>query len=862
MRTVDRKQDVTSLETVADVSASTPATPASGNLDRPSSTGTPSKVSSHITAEEGRFVPGTLLAGRYRIIGLLGKGGMGEVYRATDLTLGQSVALKFLPHEAAANQALLERFHGEVRVARQVSHPNVCRVYDIGEVEGIPFISMEYIDGEDLASLLQRIGRLPGDKAMETARKICAGLAAAHDRGVIHRDLKPQNIMMNRRGEVVIMDFGLAAIADQLSGAEVRNGTPAYMAPEQLKGSEVSARSDIYSLGLVLYEIFTGRRPFEAKNLQELISNQEAMEIASITSVALDIDPSVDRIIRRCLNPDPAQRPQSALAVAAALPGGDPLAAALAAGETPSPELVAASGQAEGLLPRLAAPLFLVVVFSVGYALYNMSASASITRANLDYPPAALAIKSRELASQFGYTRRPADSVNDIRHRSDLISYLTNRPKPREWSQWLASESPISQWYRESLRDIVGKPFGYVESTIPPMLDEGDLQVEMDGAGKLLSFEAVPYNQPSNASPVQTEAVFQALRLDPSSFTEQQPTLVPKHASDQVKSWKGPHPAIKDAEVTVQAAWWKNQLTQVRLTTPWTPKPEDKQGPNWPSLGSKAFLGFGILMAALLARRNWRKGRIDKSGALKVAAANLIFSGTMWIGRVHAVPSESLVGLLVNSFGEWLFGAAFLWMMYLALEPAVRARWPHSLVTWNRTLAGRWSDPEVNAHILIGATAGCLIYAFASVAETIYQSNENPVPAGNLFAAMGPSQWLAVVSSLLQSALIVGLIGFLSLFGARQLLKKDWLAAVLAAVLFTIMNPQVWATQNLAMVVCIYLVVHTVLIFVLLRFGLLCTMAAVFFLNGFGSIVVGLDWKTWYAPYGLAMAALLVTIAT
>src|SRR6201995_1124413 len=130
-----------------------------------------SRITSAPTADEGRFIPGTLLGGRYRIIGLLGRGGMGEVYRATDLTLGQPVALKFLPDEAARNQRLLERFHGEVRVARLVSHPNVCRVYDIGEVQGVPYISMEYVDGEDLACLLTRIGRLPSDKALETARK-------------------------------------------------------------------------------------------------------------------------------------------------------------------------------------------------------------------------------------------------------------------------------------------------------------------------------------------------------------------------------------------------------------------------------------------------------------------------------------------------------------------------------------------------------------------------------------------------------------------------------------------------------------------------------------------------------------------
>src|SRR5580698_5073996 len=347
---MERKIDPSTVETTLEAPASTPQLSSSV-----------SHITSAPTLDEGRFVAGTLLGGRYRIIGLLGRGGMGEVYRATDMMLGQSVALKFLPVEACSNPRLLERFHGEVRVARQVSHPNVCRVYDIGELEGMPFISMEYVDGEDLASLLLRIGRLPSDKALETARKLCAGLAAAHDRGVIHRDLKPQNIMMNKRGETVIMDFGLAAIADQLSGAEVRNGTPAYMAPEQLKGSEVTAKSDIYSLGLVLYELFTGKKPFDAKNVRQLLEMQESIHLPSMTSVAADIDPMVEKSIRRCLDPDPAKRPASALSVALALPGGDPLAAALAAGETPSPELVADAGQQEGM-PRRYATACLAVI--------------------------------------------------------------------------------------------------------------------------------------------------------------------------------------------------------------------------------------------------------------------------------------------------------------------------------------------------------------------------------------------------------------------------------------------------------------------------------------------------------------------
>jgi serine/threonine protein kinase len=161
-------------------------------------------------------------------------------------------------------------------------------------------------------------------------------------KGVLHRDLKPANVMIDGRGQVIIMDFGLAGLSAQLQ-ADVRSGTPAYMSPEQLAGTEVTVKSDIYALGLVLYELFTGHRAFEAASLMELMQMQERAAPLSITSVVKELDPAVEGAILRCLQPDPRLRPGSALAVAAALPGGDPLAAALAAGETPPPELVAAA---------------------------------------------------------------------------------------------------------------------------------------------------------------------------------------------------------------------------------------------------------------------------------------------------------------------------------------------------------------------------------------------------------------------------------------------------------------------------------------------------------------------------------------
>jgi len=243
-------------------------------------------------------VPGDLVAGRYRIVGLLGRGGMGEVYRADDLRLRQPVALKFLAESLARDGAALARFHREVSVARQISHRHVCRVYDIGEHAGMQFLSMEYIRGEELSSLLKRIGRLPQDKAVAVARQLCAGLAAIHDAGVLHRDLKPANVMIDEHGDVRITDFGIVALAEGVSGREAMIGTPAYMSPEQLTGGDLTTRSDLYSLGLVMYEFFTGKR-----------------RTASSGATVPELDPVVARVIERCLEADPDQRPASALQV-------------------------------------------------------------------------------------------------------------------------------------------------------------------------------------------------------------------------------------------------------------------------------------------------------------------------------------------------------------------------------------------------------------------------------------------------------------------------------------------------------------------------------------------------------------------
>ena len=266
-------------------------------------------------AKVERFPPGSVLAGRYRMLGPLGRGGMGEVYRADDLQLDQAVALKFLPQGRSQSPDWVRRYQNEVRLARRVTHPNVVRVYDISEAEGEVFISMEYVDGEDLATLLRRVGRLTADKAMQIVRELCAGLGAAHDRGVLHRDLKPANIMIDGRGQVRIADFGIAALASAEEPSRLA-GTPAFMAPELFTGGKPSIRGDLYSLGIVLYEAMTGTEPFPGG-----VGDFPAPTAAPARPAALapEIDARFEQVILQCLERDPARRPDSAYAVAAAL---------------------------------------------------------------------------------------------------------------------------------------------------------------------------------------------------------------------------------------------------------------------------------------------------------------------------------------------------------------------------------------------------------------------------------------------------------------------------------------------------------------------------------------------------------------
>ena len=841
---------------------------------RPASRTSHPTSSSSALLNYGRFLPGSLLAERYRVVALLGRGGMGEVYRADDLTLGQPVALKFLPEEAAQDPALLDRFRAEVRIARKVSHPNVCRVYDVGEVDGQTYLSMEYVDGEDLGSLLRRIGRLPNDKALDIARQLCAGLAAAHAKGVLHRDLKPANIMLDGRGQAIITDFGLAALADQAHGAEVRSGTPAYMAPEQLSGKEVTEKSDIYALGLVLYELFTGKRAFSADNLADLVRSRAAGDLSRPSSFVKDLDPLVERVILRCLEPEPANRPANALSIAAALPGGDPLAAALAAGETPSPQMVAAAGANEGMKPKLAVLCLAACILALVAGVYLVTRIDGLSRMPLDQPPDVLTHRAHEVVAQLGYDARPVDSFIDFDYDLDYVSWIENNDKHPNWNKTLAEQPPILRFtYRQSPRYLIPLDLqrsltpGNVTFTDPPLTQSGMINLMLDTQGKLVQFEALPPQVEENATPakpVEWNPLFVFAGLDPTQLQAATPRWTSLASTDTRAAWTGKWPG-SGLPLRVEAGAWRGKPVFFRTIGPWT-RPErmrsfeETAGRKISQLLNMALFFLVLVGAAVLARYQYKRGKSDRQGAFRLAIFVIVTQIAIWLCFGHMVLDTNVVGFFVLAISTALFMSLLSWILYLALEPFVRKLWPQTIISWTRLMSGRVRDPLVGRDVLFGVILGLTWVVIIEIRFLIGITRLNSAPQ------LLMTDYLLGLRSTLGAAIVQvpgGIQGtlffFVILVVLRYLLRNRWAAAAGFVVLFTTLNalqsshPWVAATSGT--------LVYAIAAFALVRFGLITLTIAVFIANTMLNVPVTFDFSRWYAPYALAVPLFVLALA-
>jgi serine/threonine-protein kinase len=820
-----------------------------------------------------RFTSGAIVGSRYRLVALLGKGGMGEVYRADDLTLDQPVALKFLAEGVAANDSRLAQFHNELRIARQVSHKNVCRLYDLGDADGRRFLTMEYVDGEDLSSSLRRFGRMPPDKAIQIARQLCAGVAAAHERGVLHRDLKPANVMLDGNGDVRITDFGIATAAADAGGGGVV-GTPQCMAPELLAGKPASVKSDIYALGLILFEVFTGKRAYEAKTLGELKQLHDTGTVVTPSSLVHDLDPAVERVILRCLEKDPERRPASALTVAASLPGGDPLAAALAAGETPSPDMLVAAAETEALPVVKALGLtggFLVVLFLAVVVMSRQSVTGLVP---LDMPRDVLADRAERV-------------IRTLQPQAIAVDHWHGFVAPQDHPRWEQQHGPADWWsrlrsgrrallflYRTSPREFVpNSPIGRMTFNNPPLDVSGMQQLSLDTQGRLLEYHSVPAQvadvSESPAAPP-WPVLFSLAELDQSMFTPVTPRWTPRDFADVRSAWEGPLPERPDIRIRLEAASFQNRVVSFQIVWPWTQPARQQQPPSTTlQLVTNALnvaIVYGLLLVAIvIARHNVRANRADKRGAARLGLGLMITGLLMMVPAVqHSTTPGTEVNLIMGVVAQTMLIGGIVWILYLAIEPYARRFWPDGLLGWTRLLSGHVRDPRVGREVLIGlALAAAVLLVRLSRMLPVALGQRRPLPPFGLSVdtlAGTPlllARWYAAINNAFISALLVAML----IVVLRLLFKRRWLWLTAGMLVLVVISDGGLALTGTWLERAAIVVTGALITVAVTEFGLIPLVVSSFVVDTVEVVPLTLNLSAWWATPTLMTLALLIGLA-
>jgi serine/threonine-protein kinase len=726
---------------------------------------------------------------------------------------------------------------------------------------------MEYIDGEDLASLLRRIGRLPHDKAVELGHQLCAGLAAAHDNGLLHRDLKPANIMIDGRGRARITDFGLALRADEAGSSHEFAGTPAYMAPELLSGGPASVRSDIYALGLILYEMFTGKRPFEGESRADW-TRVHIENTPRIPSTVTDVSPAVERAILRCLSKDPNMRPASALQVSAALPGGDPLAAAMAAGETPSPEMVAAAGQESGIKVKHAIALLLGVFLVLGVFLPLARRATLLGVAPITKSPDVLTDRAQTIIHRLGYTAAPADHYNWTAASQQYMKYRADHdPAPERIHDMRdAWPGPYRFTYRQSPVPLSPQNnFGAIDDDDPPMNRPGMVSVTLNAAGQLLYLRAVPPEvQPTQAATAPDwSQLFTEAGLNLADFKPVDATFVPPAAFDNRASWQGTYSHL---QLTIEAASFAGKPVFFNVRFPWTPPP----GATNPStradfasmIVSVLFLFVLPFIALLVARRNIHSGRGDTAGASRLAVVVLFAYLIRQMLNMHYGSGNAVLNQVIVAVAISLFLGACIWVSYVALEPMVRRQSPHLSISWARLISGRFTDPLVGRDILIGVGAGLVVCLVDRIPRALpYWKNVRGVyPELPSFLALGTTgEFAGQLVNTLWNALFIALIFLFIVTLGRAVFKRMWAGGAALFVVLLVLDGL--GTSNPAVEFWSVPIVELVVVLTLLRVGPVALAALMGTQSLISNSTVVLDSSAWYSGRSWLTVAIIVALS-
>jgi serine/threonine-protein kinase len=624
-------------------------------------------------------------------------------------------------------------------------------------------------------------------------------------------------------------------------------------------------RSDIYALGLVLYEVFTGKRAFA--EAPALVRARGEHTPSRPSSVVKDLDLIVEKVILRCLETDPASRPPTALAVAAALPGGDPLAAALAAGETPSPQLVAASGDKAGLRPRTAVVCLAGVLLGLAVVASLSIHYSALEKMGLEQTPEVLTQKSREIVARLGYAGRPADSAFSLRFDGDFQDYVEKNDKPPHWEAVLAARPSLLQyWYRQSPDTLLANEFkdnlltpGIVTQDDPPTVLSGMINLQLDPQGRLTYFQAIPPQKldekkdPARAqatpAPFDWNILFNAASLDPSQLQAAEPTWTSLAASDARMAWTGTWPGTT-RPLRVEAAAFQGKPVFFSLIGNWT-KADRSTSSEKKSLGQRVSSIFGLVLvcsllvgSAFLARRNYRRGRGDREGALRLALVMFVLEiGLFWC-RSHFSSLGNILFLSVVAASTALFIAGVTWMLYMAIEPWVRRHWPQTIISWSRLLSGQGRDPVVGRDILFGVLLG-VTWTLVFQIRSIPMMHMGSAPF--LFsteALMGGREALGAWLRQWPGSIQTTLIFFFVLFGLKVLLRKEWIAAIVFIAIFAL--PRALNSTYVTVELPAQILVYAIAVLLVLRFGFVSLACAIFTVDLMANAPFSSDFSAWY----------------